>query len=144
MTSSSDPLGEGDEQKEYLLSPDPTRPDFVFLDDENTVCIQTWPAATPVWIDYGGTGNGLATFVTGAAILSIAARIDRRWKVVTFRQPRRRPSIPRVIGLEFCDGEEAADARRAELLRTWRSGDSVGRPAIKAGARGRARRRARG
>ena len=142
MTSSGGSSGEESEQKEYSLRPDPARPDFIFLDEDFAICMQTWPAATPVWLDYGPYQD-FSMVLLALPLVWVSARVDPRWKVVTFRQPRRRPSIPRVIGLEFYDTEEAADTRRVELLRSWQAGQSVGRPAIKTWARGRERRRRR-
>jgi hypothetical protein len=129
-------------QVEYLLRPDPAHPDLIFLDDDFAICVRTLPAATPVWLDYTPYQD-LSMALLALPLWWASARIDPRWKVITFRQPRRRPSIPRVIGLEFCDTEEAADARRVEMLGSRQAGQSVGRPAIKTWARGRERRRGR-
>ena len=68
MTPSGGSWGEEQEQKEYLLRPDPARPDFIFLDEDFAICVQTWPAATPVWLDYGPSQrlfDGLAGLAPG-------------------------------------------------------------------------------
>lgn len=97
------------------------------------------PAATPVWMGHGQSVSGIVDALLHAVVFRIAARADPRWKIVTFRQPKP-PSIPRVVGLEFCATFEAANARQDAIIRTWQPGQSAHHPPIKTLARGMARR----
>jgi hypothetical protein len=132
---------EDQQQFEILKAPDAARPGFAFRDGEYDVVIQTWPAALPVWLVYSpSNGLGLLDLLWALPLRYVVRRMDDRSKVVTFRQPKRRPSLPRVIGLEFWPTERAADARRVQLLRTWRPGQSTAASPMPPLARGQARR----
>ena len=137
---STDRSWEDQRQFEVLMKPDATRPDFTFRDGDFDVMVETAPAACPVWLLYRHSGFGLLDLLWLLPMVVVVSKVDDRSKVVTFRQPKRRPSVPRVVGLEFCQTEEAADARRVELLRTWQPGQSVGAVPISARTRGRVRR----
>lgn len=130
---------EGEVWYEPLARPDPSRAERSFIDGDHVIVLRTMPAAGPVWLDYG-PNDGFFAALAAAAIMLGTERIDRRWKVVTFRARRRIPALPRVIAVDFVADEDAANSLRAQTLAAWRPGRSGDMAPIGALARGRMRR----